>query len=199
MRKLYLFMSLSLDGYFEGPNHDIYWHKVDEEFNKFAIEQLKGTDLFLWGRRIYQLMEAYWPKAAEDPSTSRDDREIAQLMNGTEKLVFSRTLDKVAETRNWKSVRLVHEFNPREIRRLKERPGKDISVGGPDLASSFVREGLIDEFRFMINPVALGEGTPIFRGMKGRMSLELVRTRKFDSGNILLYYKPVRQSPNKCE
>jgi dihydrofolate reductase len=136
---VYLFMSLSLDGYFEGPNHDISWHKVDEEFNKFAIEQLKETDLFLWGRRIYQLMEAYWPKVAEDPSTSRDDREIARLMNGTEKLVFSKTLDKVAETGNWKSVRLVHEFNPREIRRLKERPGKDIGVGGPDLASSFVR------------------------------------------------------------
>jgi len=194
MRKLYLFMSLSIDGYFEGPDYDISWHKVDEEFNKFAIEQLRETDLFLWGRRTYQLMEAYWPKAAEDPSTSRDDREIARLMNGTEKLVFSRTLDKVGETRNWKSGRLVHEFDPREIRRLKERPGKDIGVGGPDLASSFVREGLIDEFRFMINPVALGEGTPIFRGMKGRMSLELVKTRKFDSGNVLLYYKPVRQS-----
>jgi dihydrofolate reductase len=194
MRKLYLFMSLSLDGYFEGPNHDISWHNVDDEFNKFAIEQLKETDLFLWGRRIYQLMEAYWPRAAEDPSTSRDDREIAHLMNGTEKLVFSRTLDKVRETRNWKSARLVHEFDPREIRRLKERPGKDIGVGGPDLASSFAREGLIDEFRFMINPVALGEGTPIFRGMKERMSLELLKTRKFDSGNILLYYKPVRQS-----
>jgi dihydrofolate reductase len=194
MRKLYLFISLSLDGYFEGPNHDLSWHNVDEEFNKFAIRQLKETDLFLWGRGTYQLMEAYWPKAAEDPSTSGDDREIARLMNGTEKLVFSRTLDKVSETKNWKGARLVHEFSPKEIRRLKEGPGKDIGVGGPDLASSFVREGLIDEFRFMINPVVLGGGTPIFRGMKGRMSLELVETRKFDSGNVLLNYKPIRQT-----
>ena len=139
-------------------------------------------------------MEAYWPRAAEDPSTSRDDREIAHLMNGTEKLVFSRTLDKVVETRDWKSVSLVHEFDPGEILRLKEHPGKDIGVGGPDLAASFVREGLVDEFRFMINPVALGEGTPIFRGMRGKLNLELVKTRKFDSGNILLYYKPVRRS-----
>jgi len=192
MRKLYLFMSLSVDGYFEGPNHDISWHNVDEEFNKFAVEQLKETDLFLWGRRIYQLMEAYWPKAAEDPSTSRDDREVARLMNGTKKLVFSRTLDRVRETRNWKNVTLVRKFDPSEIRRLKERPGKDIGVGGPSLASSFVAEGLVDEFRFVINPVALGEGTPIFRGMKERMSLELVKTRKFDSGNVLLYYKPAR-------
>src|ERR1700719_3914923 len=94
MRKLYLFMSLSIDGYFEGPDHDISWHKVDEEFNKFVIEQLKETDLFLWGRRIYELMEAYWPKAAGYPSTSRDNRAIARLMNGTDKLGFSYTLDK---------------------------------------------------------------------------------------------------------
>ena len=194
MRKLYLFMSLSVDGYFEGPNHDISWHNVDEEFNKFAVEQLKETDLFLWGRRIYQLMEAYWPKAAEDPSTSRDDREVARLMNGTKKLVFSRTLDRVRETRNWKNAKLVRKFDPSEIRRLKERPGKDIGVGGPSLASSFAAEGLVDEFRFVINPVALGEGTPIFHGMKERMSLELVKTRKFDSGNVLLCYKPVRYS-----
>lgn len=73
-RNLYLFMSLSIDGYFEGPNHDISWHSVDDEFNRFAIEQLKETDLFLWGRRVYQLMEAYWPKAADDPATSKDNR-----------------------------------------------------------------------------------------------------------------------------
>jgi dihydrofolate reductase len=189
MRRMYLFMSLSLDGYFEGPNHDISWHHVDEEFNKFVIEQLKHTDLFLWGRRVYQLMEAYWPKAAENPSTSEDNLEIADLMNSTEKLVFSRTLDRVEETKNWESVRLVHEFDPAEIQSLKERSGEDIVIGGPDLASSFIRAGLVDELRFMINPVALGEGAPIFRGME-RMNLQLLRTRKFESGNILLCYKP---------
>lgn len=67
-------------------------------------------------------------------------------------------------------------------------------MGGPGLASALMREGLVDEFRFMINPVALGEGTPIFRGMKGRMSLELVTARKFDSGNVLLCYRPARKS-----
>jgi dihydrofolate reductase len=95
-------MSLSLDGYFEGPNHDISWHNVDDEFNTFAIEQLKETDLFLWGRRIYQLMESYWPKAAEDQTTSADNREIARLMNSTEKIVFSRTLGSVSETKELK-------------------------------------------------------------------------------------------------
>jgi dihydrofolate reductase len=190
MRKLYMFVSLSLDGYFEGPNHDISWHNVDSETNKFAIEMLRSTDLFLWGRRIYQLMEGYWPKAAEDPSTSSDDREIARLMNNTEKIVFSKTLDRVEETKNWKVTKLVREFDSKEIRRLKAQPGKEINVGGPGLATSFMKDGLIDELRFMINPVAIGEGTPLFRGLERRVKLELLEARKFSSGNMLLCYRP---------
>jgi dihydrofolate reductase len=190
MRKLYMFISLSLDGYFEGPNHDISWHNVDSETNKFAIEMLRSTDLFLWGRRIYQLMEGYWPRAAEDPSTTSDDREIARLMNNTEKIVFSKTLDRVEETKNWKVTKLVHEFDPKEIRRLKAQPGKEINVGGPALATSFMKDGLIDELRFMINPVALGEGTPLFLGLGQRVKLELLETRRFSSGNMLLCYRP---------
>jgi dihydrofolate reductase len=190
MRKLYMFMLLSLDGYFEGPNHDISWHNVDDEFNKFAIEQLRKTDLFLWGRRIYQLMEGYWPKAAEDPLTSNDDREIAHLMNNTEKIVFSKTLDRVEETKNWKATKLVREFDSNEIRRLKAQPGKEIGVGGPSLATSFMRDGLIDELRLMINPIAIGGGTPLFRGLERRVKLELLEARRFSSGNVLLRYRP---------
>jgi dihydrofolate reductase len=192
LRKLYLFMSLSLDGFFEGPNHDISWHRIDDDVNKFAIRQLRETDLYLWGRRIYQLMEAYWPRAAADPSTSRDNREVARLLNTTPKIVFSRTLDAVKETKNWRNVKLLHKVEPEEIRHLKAESGKDIGVGGPDLARSFIRERLIDEFRFMLTPVAIGKGTPIFQGVKERLSLELVKTRRFDSGNLLLYYRPTR-------
>lgn len=139
-RKLYLFMSLSIDGYFEGRHHDISWHNVDTEFNKFAIEQLKETDLFLWGRRIYELMRAYWPKAADDPGTPKDNREVADFMNSTEKIVFSRTLDKVSETRTWRNVKLVRELDPTEIRRLKERPGKTSRSAGPSLPPPLPRK-----------------------------------------------------------
>jgi dihydrofolate reductase len=191
MRKVYMFMSLSLDGYFEGPNHDISWHRIDDEVNKFAIRQLRETDLFLWGRRIYQLMEGYWPRAAEDPSTSKDNREIARLINNTPKMVFSRTLDAVRETKNWRNVKLSREVKPAEIRRLKTQPGKRISVGGADLARSLVKEGLIDEFRFMVMPVAVGKGTPIFDGIEKRLNLKLVKTREFNSGNVLVCYIPV--------
>ena len=189
MRKIHLFMMLSLDGFFEGPNHDLSWHHVDDEFNKFAIEQLNETGLMLWGRRTYELMEAYWPTA----EGSRDNVEVARLMNNIPKIVFSRTLKQVRETENWKNVKLVHEFNPDEIRRLKQQPGKDIWVGMSDLAVSFLKHDLIDEFRFVINPVAIGKGTQMFRGLDQRLNLDLTKTRKFDSGNILLYYKPKRE------
>ncbi len=193
MRSIHLFVMLSLDGYFEGPNHDLSWHNVDDEFNKYAIEQLKETGLILFGRRTYQLMEGYWPKAAVDAETSPDDREIARLMNNTEKIVFSRTLEDVRETENWKNVKLRRKVDPVEIRRLKEMPGKDIWVGTSDLAVSFIKEDLIDEFRFMINPVIVGAGTRIFQGLNRRLNLELTRTRSFKSGNTLLYYVPKRK------
>lgn len=190
MRKVYLFMMLSIDGYFEGPNHDLSWHNVDDEFNKFAIEQLREADIMLFGRRTYQLMESFWPKAANDPKMSKENLEVASLMNNTPKLVFSRTLDGVEEQKNWKNVRLVHDFNPAEIRRMKKQPGKGMWVGGSDLAVSFIKEGLIDEFRFMINPVTIGAGTSIFKGLDSKLNLELIKTRTFKSGNVLLYYQP---------
>lgn len=190
VRKIYMFVFLSLDGYFEGPNHDLSWHNVDDEFNEFAIKQLKETDLLLFGRRIYQVMEAAWPKIATDPSASADNLVIAKLINNVDKIVYSRTLRSVHETENWRNVRLVHKFDPAEIRRLKLQSGKDISVGGPNLALSFIEAGLVDEFRFMMTPVVIGRGTPIFEGMRDRMNLELTETQKFDSGNVLLYYRP---------
>jgi dihydrofolate reductase len=190
MRKTFLFMSLSLDGYFEGPNHDLSWINVDDEFHKFALEQLKEADLTLYGRRTYQLMEAYWPKAAQDPKTSEDDLQTANLINNTNKIVFSRTLDKVEENDNWKNIKLIHEFDPEEVKHLKQQPGKGIGVGGSELAVSLIKNGLIDEFRFIINPVVIGQGTPIFKGLNQKLNLELIGTRTFKSGNVLHTYIP---------
>lgn len=190
MRKIHLFVMLSLDGYFEGPDHDLSWHNVDDEFNRFAIEQLRETGLIIFGRRTYQLMESFWPKAEVDSKTSPDNLEIAHMINHTEKIVFSKTLDSVRETANWRNAKLRSKVDPAEIRRLKEMPGKDIWVGTSNLAVSFIKEDLIDEFRFMINPVTVGGGTRIFEGLNGKLDLELTETRKFSSGNVLLFYKP---------
>ena len=190
MRKIYLFMMVSLDGYFEGPNHDLSWHNVDDEFNRFALEQLKDADLFLYGRRMYQLMESFWPKAEEDTSMSKENLEIARLINNTDKIVFSKTLKKVSESKNWKNVRLIHDFDPKEITRLKKQSGKGIWVGGSDLAVSFAKAGLIDEFRLMVNPVFVGAGRTLLGGYGDRLKLRLTGTRSFKSGNVLLTYVP---------
>ncbi len=136
------------------------------------------------------------PPGQRRPKTqpqSKDNQEIANLINNANKIVFSRTLDTVEETENWRNVKLVHEFDPAAIRRLKEQPGKDIWVGGSNLAVSFIKANLIDEFRFMINPVVIGKSTTIFEGMHDKLNLELKKTRRFHSGNILLYYKPANK------
>jgi dihydrofolate reductase len=190
MRKVILFMMLSLDGYFEGPNHDLSWHNVDKEFNRFAIQQMKEADLIIFGRRTYQTMESYWPQAQDDPKMSKENLIVARLMNNMNKIVISRTLNKIREHKNWKNVKIVHKFDPKEIMRLKQQPGKMIWIGGSNLALSFIRASLIDEFRFTISPVVIGAGTPIFEGLDRQLKFELIKTRKFRSGNVMQYYRP---------
>jgi len=187
MRKLILFMLTSLDGYYEGPGHSIDWHNVDAEFNEFAIAQLNSVDMLIFGRVTYELMAEYWPK----PEAARNDPVTAAGMNRLPKIVFSRTLSSVT----WQNTRLVHEYVVEELTSLKAQPGKDLIIfGSSDLAVSLIPHGLIDEFRIMLNPVALGGGKPLFKGMEGRLNLELFNTRTFKSGNVLLYYRPKGKS-----
>ena len=191
MRRLFLFMMVSLDGYFEGPNHDLSWHVVDQEFNRFAVEQLNQIGTLFFGRVTYRLFEDYWPKAGRDPTTSKENLEIAQVIDDIEKIVFSRTLTTVKETKDWKNVRLIREAQPEEIKRLKQLSDKDIAIfGSNDLATNFLRMGLIDELRIMVNPVVIVNGNPLFKGMTDQVKLKLLRTKTFRSGNVLHYYQP---------
>lgn len=183
MRKIIFFNLTSLDGYFEGPDRDINWHNVDEEFNEFAIQQTGEFGALLFGRVTYELMAGYWPTDA----AKRDDPEIARLMNSLPKIVFSNTLEKA----EWENTKLVRDDIVEEVSKLKELPGKDIAIfGSSDLAVTFIDLGLIDEFRIMVNPVVLGEGKPILQGIKSKLELKLLKTRTFKSGNVLLYYEP---------
>ena len=183
MRKVILFNLTSLDGYFEGPDRDINWHNVDEEFNEFAIQQTDEFGALLFGRVTYELMASYWPTEA----AKRDDPLIAELMNSLPKIVFSRTLQKV----EWEHTRLVKRNFIEIVSELKNEDGKDVAIlGSSDLAVTLMEHGLIDEFRIMINPVVLGNGKPLFQGIKSKLDLRLIKTRTFKSGNILLYYEP---------
>jgi len=197
MRMMFFFQSVSLDGFFEGPDHDISWHNVDDEFNRFAIEQLRETDTILFGRRTYQLFESYWPGVTRASGASDENIEIARLINNMNKVVFSRTLSGVEEKENWRNVRLVHEASPEEIRSWKQRPGKALSVGGNNLAVSLARMGLIDELRIMVMPVLLGKGNRLFSDANEKMNLRLVSTRAFKSGNVLLCYR--RENSNTAQ
>jgi dihydrofolate reductase len=182
-RQVILFNMVTLDSRFEGPNGEIDWHNVDAEFNHFAVEQLQTVDTLLFGRKTYQLMESFWPtKQAKEQSPV-----IAALMNNTEKIVCSKTLANVA----WSNSRLVNNIKE-ELLNLKNKSGKDIMIfGSANLSKTLIKLGLIDELRLMVNPVVLGKGKPFFRGIKGQLNLHLLKVRMFNSGNILLYYKPL--------
>ena len=184
MRKLLFFMLVSLDGYFEAPNGDISWHNVDEEFNEFAIAQLDSVDTLLFGRVTYQGMASYWPTAI----ATENDPAVAGKMNAIPKIVFSRTLYNA----EWNNTRLVKDNIAEEISKLKQQPGKDLIIfGSSNLAASFAEMGLIDEYRIMVSPVILGEGTPLFKGIHQQLKLKLFKTRTFGNGNVLHYYRPV--------
>lgn len=181
-------MMVSLDGYMEGSNHDLSWHNVDEEFNNFAINQLREVDTILFGRKTYQLMESFWPTKAG----IEDDAEVAKIMNETHKIVISNNLGKVVETNEWRNITLIKDEIKDRIIELKNKSGKDILVlGSNNLCVTLLRNNLLDEIRIMINPVAIGKGTPLFKGIKTRYKFNLLRTQIFKSGNILHYYKPV--------
>ncbi len=185
MRKVFVFNMITLDGLFEGPNHELDWHNVDDEFNEFAIDQLNEIGTLLFGRVTYQLMESYWPTAA----AIKDDPIVAGKMNTLPKIVFSRTLDKV----EWNNSRLVKKNVAEEISKLKQQPGKDLAIfGSSNLCLSLIKPGVIDEFRIIVNPVVLGSGNPLFKGIQDKLNLELIKTKTFKSGNVLLYYRPDR-------
>lgn len=187
-------MTISLDGYFEGPNHDISWHNVDDEVNQFAIELLRETETIFFGRRTYQLFEDFWPGAANDPTMTKENLEIARLINNVNKVVFSKTLQRVEENENWRNVRLVHEIDPNQIRDLIKRSNGNLSVGGNNLCAAFAELGLIDEFMMMVNPIVIGEGNSFLKGIKSRLKLRLLESRTFKSGNFLLCYEPIKNS-----
>jgi dihydrofolate reductase len=188
MRKVVLFNLITLDGFFEGPNRDINWHNVDEEFNEFAIEQTNSADGLIFGRVTYEMMASYWPTEM----AITNDPIVARQMNSIPKIVFSRTLKKA----DWNNTRLVKDNAAEEISKLKQQPGKDLFIfGSAELAAGLANLGLIDEYRLIVNPVILGSGRPLFTGVNPTIHLNLIKTKTFRNGNILLYYQPVPNEP----
>lgn len=181
MKKLLFFMMTTANGFYERGPWDIDWHQTDEEFNDFAIEQLDQMGTLLFGRKTYEGMVAYWPT----PEAIASDPVVAGKMNSLPKIVVSKTLERA----DWSNTRLVRDIDA--IETLKREPGKDaIVLGSSDLATSLAARGLIDEYRLMINPIALNKGKPVLQGLGSDLALRLLRARTFKNGNVLLSYAP---------
>jgi dihydrofolate reductase len=158
-------MFVSLDGFVDGPNRDLDWHIVDEELHTFVNAQAREVGTFLYGRRMYDVM-AYWETADQNPSGTWYELEFARIWKSTPKIVFSQTLETVQG-----NAKVARDVSSEEIAKLKDQPVKDIEVGGPTLAATFVRLGLIDEYRLYVHPVILGGGTPFFAPLANRIGL----------------------------
>ncbi|MEV6178667.1 dihydrofolate reductase family protein [Streptomyces sp. NPDC052015] len=186
MRKIVLTSSMSLDGYMEGPDRDISWHRVDDELHQHFNDILRGTGAFLQGRVTYELMADFWPTADQDPDASATVAEFAAIWREKPKIVYSRTLERA----DWNTT-VVRDVVPAQVRALKEQPGGDLALGGARLSAAFLRHALVDEFRTYVHPVLLGAGTPLFSPGSAPAGPRLVESRTFGNGVVLLWYQRV--------
>ncbi|MBC9715098.1 dihydrofolate reductase family protein [Streptomyces sp. TRM66268-LWL] len=184
MRKIILSLSVSLDGYFEGPGGSLDWHLVDEELHQHFNDQLRTMSAFLDGRVSHELMAAYWPTADANPEASPAEAEFAGIWRDMPKYVFSRTLTKA----DW-NAKVLRRVDREEINALKAQPGGDMVIGGATIADEFRRQGLIDAYHLYVMPVILGAGRPLFPASGVRTDLRLVETRRFTNGVALLRYE----------
>ncbi|MCU1554464.1 MAG: uncharacterized protein JWM13_1950 [Arthrobacter sp.] len=183
MRKLVLMMQVSLDGYFEGPDHDLSWHLVDDELHSHFNDELRSMGAFLDGRVTYELMAGFWPTADSDPANTGPMSDFAGIWRDMPKLVYSRTLASAG----WNTT-VVRDVAVDEVLALKAQPGGDLALGGADLAATFRDLGLIDEYRIYVHPVLIGRGKPLFQPTDASDQLRLVENRAFGNGVVLLRY-----------
>jgi len=186
MRKLRAVDSLTVDGYFSGPDGDFSWsgkNPNDVEWNAFVSDNAKSGGVLVFGRKTYEIMKSFWPT----PQAKKDFPAVAEHMNALPKVVFSRTLNSAA----WNNTTIVKDDPVAAMRKMKLEPGKNMTIlGSGTIVSQLAQAGLIDEYEFVMTPVVLGEGRTLFEGVKGKHSLALKRTRSFANGNVVLWYEP---------
>lgn len=186
MRKLVLFMHVSLDGFVAGPNGEMDWIKADKEIFDFASERTNEADTALYGRVTFEMMESYWPTAGDQPDASKHDLEHSKWYNKVSKVVLSRTLRDA----DFSNTRIVSTDIPAEIAALKATKGKDILMfGSPSAAHLLMQADLIDDFWLFINPKLLGKGIPLFSGIQDSRNLKLLKATPFHSGVVGLHYR----------
>jgi dihydrofolate reductase len=187
MGRLIYGFGVSVDGYVADKDGGIAWSEPDPELHRYWNDRAREVAVSLYGRKLYELMSAYWPTADEDPDAAPVEAEFAGLWRALPKVVFSKTLDKV----DWNS-RLERGDVVEVARRIKAETDGPIEVGGATLAAPLVRAGLVDEFHVVVTPTAVGGGTPYFPTLDRWIRLELAENRTFPSGAVLLRYAVLR-------
>jgi dihydrofolate reductase len=186
MRNVVWLMHVSLDGFVAGPNGEIDWVIFDDDLIEDVQGLVNTADTALFGRVTYQLMEGYWPTAADSPTATKHDLDHSRWLNPAPKIVFSRTLKNV----QWQNTRIVKDHIGEEIARVKKQPGKNLILfASPTLGSTFMNLNLIDEYFFNINPIVLGKGTPLFRDQNEMRRLKLLESKAYTNGVVSLRYR----------
>jgi dihydrofolate reductase len=178
-------LGMSLDGFIEGPNREIDWHRVDEELHHYLNDKVRSFGALLEGRRTYELMQEFWPTADQQPDATEVVVDFAGIWRDIPKYVYSTTMQGGLEG----NATLVRDVQPEFVAELKEKYDGDLCVGGPTLLDTFRRLGLVDEYLIHVHPVVLGRGNPLFWPTDGLESLDLVETRVFGNGVVLLHYR----------
>jgi dihydrofolate reductase len=185
MRKIVAFMHASLDGFVAGINGELNWVKLDNELFSFVGARIAKTDTALYGRVTYQMMEAYWPTAADKPNPSNHDIEHSKWYKKVNKVVLSKTLN-ANDLVNTKVIG--HNFIE-EIIALKQTSGSEILLfGSPAATHSLMAEDLIDEYWLFVNPILLSEGIPLFNKIRTKHALSFISSKAFPSGVVCLQY-----------
>jgi dihydrofolate reductase len=183
MRKIISFMHISLDGFVAGPNGEMNWITVNEEIFDHVGKRISEGDTALYGRVTYQMMESYWPTAADKPNASRHDIEHSKWYSTVHKVVLSKTLKDATNTT------MISDHLSDQINAIKQQAGKEILLfGSPTATHALMQQTLIDGYWLFVNPIILGRGIPLFANIPEKVKLSLVTTRQFSCGVTELSY-----------
>jgi len=181
-------MHTSLDGFVAGPNGEMDWIIVDDEIFDYAGNQTNKSDTGLYGRVTYQLMESYWPTAADKPNATKHDIQHSTWYNKVSKVVLSKTMKDA----NLPNTKIISDNVCNEIMKLKQEEGKEIVIfGSPSVVHTLMPENLIDDYWLFVNPVLLGQGIPLFKNIAAQTKLKLVKSNSFTSGVVCLHYEKI--------
>ncbi len=183
-------MHISLDGYAAGIKGEMGWIHVDEEIFDYAAQRTNESDTALYGRVTYEMMENYWPTAAEKPNASKHDKEHSAWYNAVNKVILSKSMQGV----KLKNTTIISDDIEKHITDLKQKEGKEIIIfGSPSAAHSLMQFDLIDDYWLFVNPALLGSGIPVFENISQIQKLKLIASHTFSSGVVCLHYERERK------